>query len=324
MQNQLSHTQDIQTPLVSFIITTYNFPAIYLKECLESITQLSLNPKEREIILVDDGSDVCPLNELQEYLPDIIYLRQPNQGASVARNYGMQLAKGKFIQFVDGDDYLIFGAYEHCLDIARYHQPDIVTFELSQNKQDEPTYELPKPVSGTEFMNNYNLHGSACSYIFRRAILGSLQFTPELVYGEDEEFTPQLFLRAERIFKTQSEAYYYRDNKNSITHQTDKEKIALHMDNNLEVILHLQGLLDTIPVADRQALNRRIAQLTMDYLYNNIRLKHSLKSLNQTINTLREHGLYPLPEKDYTKKYIMFRKLISTYLGRLILLFIIK
>ena len=173
-------------------------------------------------------------------------------------------------------------------------------------------------------MNNNNLHGSACSYIFRRAILGSLKFTPGLVYGEDEEFTPQLFLRAERIFKTQSEAYYYRDNKNSITHQADKEKIALHMDNNLEVILHLQGLLDTIPVADRQALNRRIAQLTMDYLYNNIRLKHSLKSLNHTIKTLREHGLYPLPNKDYTKKYIMFRKLISTYLGRLILLYMTK
>ena len=96
------------------------------------------------------------------------------------------------------------------------------------------------------------------------------------------------------------------------------------MDNNLEVILHLQGLLDTIPVADRQALNRRIAQLTMVYLYNNIRLKHSLKSLNHTIKTLREHGLYPLPDKDYTKKYIMFRKLISTYLGRLILLCMTK
>lgn len=324
MQNQQTYTQDIQTPLVSFIVTTYNLPVNYLKECLESITQLSLNPKEREIILVDDGSDVCPLNELQEYIADIIYLRQPNQGASVARNYGMQLAKGKFIQFVDGDDYLILSAYEHCLDIVRYHQPDIVTFELSQSKENEPTYELPTPVSGTEFMNNNNLHGSACSYIFRRGILGSLQFTPGLVYGEDEEFTPQLFLRAERIFKTQSEAYYYRDNKNSITHQEDQEKIALHMDNNLEVILRLQGLLDTIPVADRQALNRRIAQLTMDYLYNNIRLKHSLKSLNHTIKILREHGLYPLPNKDYTKKYIMFRKLISTYLGRLILLCMTK
>lgn len=128
MQNQSSHTQNIQAPLVSFIITTYNMPTEYLEECLKSILQLSLNSKEREIILVDDGSDICAINGITEYLQDIIYLRQPSQGASVARNYGMMIAKGKFIQFVDGDDYLVQTAYEHCLDIVRYHQPDIVTF----------------------------------------------------------------------------------------------------------------------------------------------------------------------------------------------------
>ena len=87
MQTQQTYTQDIQTPLVSFIVTTYNLPTEYLKECLQSILQLSLNPKEREIIIVDDGSDISPLNELTEYLHETIYLRQPNQGVSVARNY---------------------------------------------------------------------------------------------------------------------------------------------------------------------------------------------------------------------------------------------
>ena len=58
MQNQSSHTQNIQAPLVNFIITTYNMPTEYLEECLKSILQLSLNAKEREIILVDDGSDI--------------------------------------------------------------------------------------------------------------------------------------------------------------------------------------------------------------------------------------------------------------------------
>jgi len=324
MQTQQTYTQNIQTPIVSFIVTTYNLPTEYLVECLKSILQLSLNPKEREIILVDDGSDISPLNELTEYLHEIIYLRQPNQGVSVARNYGMMLAKGKFIQFVDGDDYLLQTPYEHCLDIVRYHQPDIVTFKFCKNKNVEASYELPTPMSGTEFLNNNNLHGSACSYIFRRSIVGSLQFTPGIVYGEDEEFTPQLFLRAERIFKTETEAYYYRDNQNSVSHQLDKQKINLRMDNSLEVLLHLQKKLDLIPIADRQALNRRIAQLTMDYLYNNIRLKHSLIALNKTIKTLRSHGLYPLPDKDYTKKYVLFRKMISTYIGRLALLLFIK
>lgn len=324
MQTQHLHTQNIQTPLVSFIITTYNLPTEYLTECIKSILQLSLNSKEREIILVDDGSDICALNGLEQYLSDIIYLRQPNKGVSVARNYGLKLAQGKYIQFVDGDDYLIHSAYEHCLDIVRYHNPDIVTFNFSKTGSAEATYELPAPVSGTEYLNNNNLHGSACSYIFRHNILGSIQFTPGLVYGEDEEFTPQLFLRAECIFKTEAAAYYYRENSNSVSHQQDKENINLRMNNNLEVLLHLQKKLDLIPVAERQALNRRIAQLTMDYLYNNIKLKHSLISLNQTIKTLREHGLYPLPDKDYTKKYVAFRKMISTYVGRLALLFLIK
>lgn len=324
MQNQQIYTSDIQTPLVSFIVTTYNLPIEYIKACLDSILQLSLSDKEREIILVDDGSDICPLNNLPEYLSHIIYLRQANQGVSVARNYGMQIAKGRYIQFVDGDDYLIQTAYEHALDIVRYHQPDIVTFVTAKNEAAESTYELPSPISGTDYLNNHNLHGAVWSYIFRSCIKGTLVFSPGIVYGEDEEFTPQLFLRAERIFKTDAEAYFYRGNENSVTHQRNKEKIKLRMDNSLEVILHLQSLLDKIPVAERQALSRRIAQLSMDYLYNNIRLHHSLISLNQAINKLREHGLFPLPDKKYTKKYTMFRRAINTYLGRIALLFLVK
>ena len=323
MQKEL--ISELFSPLVSFIITTSKHQKEYLVECIKSILQLSLNPKEREIILIDDGSDICPLNDLAEYLPNIIYLRQPNQGVSVARNYGMKIATGKYIQFIDGDDYILKAAYEHCLDIVRYHQPDIVTFNYCKNNKNiEPSYELPTPVTGTDFLNNNNLHGAAWSYIFRHSIVGSLQFTPGIVYGEDEEFTPQLFLRAERIFKINTEAYFYRDNKNSVSHQYHKEKIQLRMDNSMEVLLHLQQLLDKIPVAERQALNRRIAQLTMDYLYNNIRLNHSLISLNKCIKQLRSHGLYPIPDKDYTKKYTMFRKAISTYLGRIGLLLFIK
>ena len=96
------------------------------------------------------------------------------------------------------------------------------------------------------------------------------------------------------------------------------------MDNNLQVLLKLQQKLDVIPIVERQALSRRIAQLTMDYLYNNMRMKHSLIELNKAIAELKQHGLYPLPDKDYTKKYTLFRKMISTFVGRTALLLIIK
>ena len=90
MPTQQVHSQDIQTPLVSFIVTTFNLPTAYLKECLESITALSLAKSEREIIVVDDGSDISPINELLGLREHIVYIRQENQGVSEARNTGIR------------------------------------------------------------------------------------------------------------------------------------------------------------------------------------------------------------------------------------------
>ena len=84
--------------------------------------------------MIDDGSELSPIQDLMDYQDDIIYLRQRNQGLSMARNKGIQIATGKFIQFIDGDDYLLQTAYEHCLDLVRYHNPDIVYFELTDKE----------------------------------------------------------------------------------------------------------------------------------------------------------------------------------------------
>lgn len=64
MPNQRTHTSLQETqPLVSFIITYYQMPVQMLQECLDSILQLSLRSFEREIIIIDDGSEKSPINE---------------------------------------------------------------------------------------------------------------------------------------------------------------------------------------------------------------------------------------------------------------------
>ena len=98
-------------PLVSFIVTYYSEPADMLKECISSILALSLNETERQIIVVDDGADYSPINELLALSSNIVYVRQPNRGLGQARNTGIELAEGSFIQFVDGDDLLLTSAY---------------------------------------------------------------------------------------------------------------------------------------------------------------------------------------------------------------------
>ena len=111
---------DKAQPLISFIITYYNEPIDMLKKCIDSILMLTLNREEREIIVIDDGSDVSPLNLLTDIADQMIYIRQPNQGLSQARNTGIAMANGQYLQFVDADDFLISSNYDKCLDFIRF------------------------------------------------------------------------------------------------------------------------------------------------------------------------------------------------------------
>ena len=312
----------METPLISFILTYYNLPVSMLRECIDSVLALSLRPFEREIIVVDDGSDASPINELLAYGDDIIYIRQRHQGLSVARNTGIQMARGTYMQFVDADDRLLQVPYEQCLDIARYQQPDMVLFHLSNTSVVPVNIQSDEPVSGTDYMRKNNLHGSACGYIFRAAVLGELRFTPG-IFHEDEEFTPQLMIRAERVFPTDARAYLYRNRKDSIQTSTGIRQRLQRLYDAKQVILRLTEMADRMPSNDRLALQRRTAQLTMDYLYNVIRQTRSRHYVERQIEQLRKHGLFPLPARNYTTKYKWFRRLSNSHFGLSILMFII-
>ena len=301
---------------MTFIVAYYNLPVTMLCQCLDSILALSLSNAEREIIVIDDGSDDNPLPSLSRYLDDIIYVRQRNSGLSEARNRGIQLANGQYVQFVDADDYLLRTPYEHCLDLVRYQKSDVVMFDLTDDSEASPTADFNSDdlKSGTEYLSHYNLHASACGYLFRRAIIGQLRFTPGILH-EDEEFTPQLLLRAETVASTNAQAYYYRRRTHSATTETDPRRVVRRLNDSLQVILKLNRIADTLPTSERLALSRRVAQLTMDYIYNIIVQTRSRHYLDRKLDYLRKAGLFPLPDRDYTTKYKWFRRLTNSNMG---------
>ena len=309
-------SRDARQPLVTFIVTAYNLPIAQLRQCLDSICALSLSAAEREIILVDDGSDEPPINALADYQDDILYIRQRNAGLSAARNRGIEMATGEFLQFVDGDDYLLQAAYEHCLDQVRYGGADVVMFDLTDDTTDsQPAdFNATDMDSGTELMAHHNIQGSACGYLFRRHILGELRFTPG-IYHEDEEFTPQLLLRAERICSTDAQAYFYRRRQQSITGAADVRTVVRRLADKRQVISRLSAMADTLPNNDRLALQRRVAQLTMDYIYTVIVETRSRHFLDRKLASLRSEGLFPLPDRHYTTKYTWFRRMTNSSLG---------
>jgi glycosyltransferase involved in cell wall biosynthesis len=321
MQDNPLHTslQEAQ-PLVTFVVCYYDLPMQMLCQCVDSILALSLQREEREIIVVDDGSDISPTNALMQYGDDIIYVRQKHSGLSAARNMGINMARGRYLQFVDGDDRLMTEPYNHCLDILRSHEDaDMVVFDFTSSTDVSTTYTDGPVLSGTDFMRHHNIHGSACLYLFRQKTLSELRFTPG-IFHEDEEFTPQLLLRAEHVYPTDAHAYYYCLRPNSITSTTDEQKVQKRLDDLHAITHRLYLMADRLPLNDRLALRRRVAQLTMDYLYQIIIQTRSAQQLDTRIAMLRSEGLFPLPDEDYSQKYVWFRRMTSTALGRTLLL----
>ena len=318
----MTMTDNSRQPLVSFIVTCYNLPTDMLCECIDSILKLNLKTAEREIIVVDDGSDVSPMNDLLKYGDDIIYIRQKNNGVSVARNTALAMAQGQYIQLVDGDDYLLTAPYDYCLDLIRNcSQVDVVMFDFTHDAGKESDSFIPPIIkNGPDLLRTENIRGAACCCLFRQAVRGQLTFTPGIAYGEDEEFTPQLLIRAESVYVTDAKAYFYRERTTSAVHQTDETSVQKRLNDTQAVILHLSRLADTSPQGDKIALQRRVAQLTMDYLYNTILLTRSEKKLNETIDDLRKNGLFPLPDHPYSTKYTWFRRFSNSVIGRKFLL----
>ena len=318
MQTQQNFITDRQRPLVSFIVTYYDIPSDMLRECLSSILSLSLKDEEREILLIDDGSKHSPIEDIKEYLDKLIYIRKANGGLSSARNMGIEACSGQYIQFIDADDLLNNPSYEHCLKLVKEFSPDIVLFHLTNQREDSSPTDYVGPVDGTEYMRHQNLRASSCGYIFRRKALAKLRFTTGILH-EDEEFTPQLFLRADTVYTTEAKAYYYRERQASITHENSPKWITKRLNDTRDIIFRLKLLGDTGTTAQREALQRRVSQLTMDYIYNIIKLTHDSTLLEERVAELTERGLFPLPDRGYTKKYSLFRKACLTKQRRSIL-----
>lgn len=117
-------------PVVNIIIPAYNAEKC-ISRCIQSL--FSQTYKTIEIIVIDDGSkdDTEKICKLAKQCDDrLMYVRQKNQGPSVARNKGIKLATGEYLMFVDSDDQLIASAVQILVDGATKSRPDLISFDF--------------------------------------------------------------------------------------------------------------------------------------------------------------------------------------------------
>lgn len=119
-------------PEVSAVVAVYNV-AQYLPRCIESV--LAQTFKDFELILVNDGSTDNSLRIMQDYAAKDARIRivtKPNGGLSDARNSGMKRAEGKYIEFIDGDDFIEPDLMERCVNKLNETGADMVMFDIYQ------------------------------------------------------------------------------------------------------------------------------------------------------------------------------------------------
>jgi len=231
----------MRKPMLSIIVPVYNVEK-YLSRCIESI--LAQTFMDYELVLVNDGStdncsSICDEYERKDHRIKVIH--KENGGLSDARNTGIYMAKGKYIAFVDSDDFIINSAYAVLISQAEKNNLDIITGNaikfISENDQ-RP--KKKKRSFGNEIMSGLELLKRSysekamlpCSTlsIYRNQLIkkNKIWFKKD-IFHEDNLWTPQIFLKARRTMYYDIDFYMHFNREKSITNQEDKSKNGLDL-----------------------------------------------------------------------------------------------
>lgn len=218
---------------VSIIIPVYNVEK-YLDECLNSALNQTLS--SIEIICVNDGSTDKSEKILKDYktkYENIIIINQNNRGVSVARNAGLKVAKGKYIYFLDSDDYISEEAMKVCYQECEKDNLDILTFDADSfydkgymgHKLNENYIRKnklnSKVMKGEDFYINCNkkMEHKAVVWLsfWKREFIdkNQLYFYEDIVH-EDEIYISEGFLKADRVKYIPKNLYRRRVRDDSI------------------------------------------------------------------------------------------------------------
>ena len=214
-----------QTPKTSIIAIAYNLEK-YIEKCIHSLINQTL--REIEIIVVDDGSTdstLTKINAIAEQDKRVKVINQINQGSNTARENGFKIATGKYVQFVDGDDWLDLESCETLYNQAEKEQADVVVFHYqkvySNGKKQKCWGYRNKRLDSHPFISfvKGGLFCSLCIKLLRRQFLVDcdFQFPKNITYGEDEAFSFIFFLHNPNMAYINQALYHYRKYPGSLT-----------------------------------------------------------------------------------------------------------
>lgn len=261
--------------LVSIIIPVYNSEK-YIQRCINSIINQSY--KNIEIIVIDDGSSDSSVDIISNYLckdSRIKLYSQKNSGPSVARNYGLSMASGKYITFCDSDDYLEYNYIEQLTKSIEELDVDIVAsgyIDISKygTIKLNDFYNGKCILSKNEFIDNIfnGVGGTLWGKLFKREIIltNNLKLNPNIYMCEDMVFVLQYSMLCNTYGAIEKNLYnYYRLNDESIS---TKMNISYYT-NLVDVLCEIEDILKINNFNEKyieKIISKRIKNMLINFL----------------------------------------------------------
>ena len=210
---------------ISIVVPIYNAEK-YLNKCIDSL--INQTKKEIEIILINDGSTDASEKIIKKYKDTRIkYFKNKNQGIGKTRNFGIEKATGKYLLFVDSDDYLELNACEELYKKAKKDKCDIVVcdfYKIYDDKKEKiklPSFKSTTLKKSPELLLDINLAPWNKLYKTELVKENNIKFVEKLKY-EDAPFVAEALDKANKISKLDKYLNYYVIHGNSETTVRDK------------------------------------------------------------------------------------------------------
>lgn len=246
--------------VLSYIIPLYN-SATWLPKCLYAVLNQDISEDEVEIICVNDGSpdnSAEIAREIAKEHPCIIVIDQENQGPSGARNTGMRAATGKYLCFVDPDDFVEPNVYGSLVKQMEKEQLDMLRFnyqvvnekyEVIPKRPFEYKFDYtPQLMTGIQFLSErLDIACNIWRYIYRRNIIVDNNiwcFVGD--YYDDTPWLPLVLMKAERMNICDTVVYDYLERSDSLVNARSPKAVQRQIDGNFLLLEILQEELRTI------------------------------------------------------------------------------
>ena len=291
--------------LLTYIVPVYNTGA-YLLRCLQSIDEQGLDPQDYEVIVVNDGSTDNSEALILEFAKSHLQFRllnQRNAGVSAARNLALDQARGRYIGFVDSDDFLEPGLVPSLLRRAVDEALDVLVFNSARVDSNgkvldcDQEKDTPCVMTGAQYLESYKMTPYIWRFFIRRDYLNDrqLRFNPDLIVCEDGALIAEFLLHADRVAHDSASPYRYVSRGDSAMNNDDAQHLRRRIFSQVDAAALIDATARRYEAAVGNPAPASVFALRNVYLYFSMTKALVCGCVDDVVNRIREAGLFPFP-----------------------------